>query len=78
VVVLPPHDLPALEESGVPLATYHRLADDLVAFAQDEDLAVIDLSAVAWDHADFYDPAHLSRRGNERLTRLLADELDRL
>lgn len=78
VVVLPPHDLPALEQSGVPLATYHRLADDLVTFAQDEDLAVIDLSAVAWDHADFYDPAHLSKQGSERLTRLLAEELDQL
>lgn len=78
VVVLPPHDLPALEMSGVPLATYHRLAADLVDFAQGEDLAVIDLSAVAWDHSDFYDPAHLSRKGNQRLTRLLADELDQL
>lgn len=78
VVVLPPHDLPALEQSGVPLATYHRLADDIVAFAQDEDLAVIDLSAVAWESSDFYDPAHLSKQGNERLTRLLAEELDRL
>ncbi|HEX7132436.1 MAG TPA: hypothetical protein VF228_07665 [Iamia sp.] len=78
VVVLPPHDLPALEQSGVPLASYHRLADDLVAFAQDEDLAVIDLSDVAWEHADFYDPAHLSKQGAERLTRLLAEELDQL
>lgn len=78
VIVLPPHDLPALETSGVPLATYRRLADDLVAFAQDEDLAVIDLSDVGWDQSDFYDPAHLSRQGNERLTRLLADELDDL
>ncbi len=78
VVVLPPHDLPALEQSGVPLDTYHRLADDLVTWAQDQDLAVIDLSAVAWDHSDFYDPAHLSKQGNERLTRVLAEELDQL
>jgi hypothetical protein len=78
VVLLPPHDLATLATTGVPLATYHRLAADLVDFAQDEDLAVIDLSAVQWEHADFYDPAHLSKQGAQRLTRLLAAQLDQL
>lgn len=78
VVVLPPHDLPALEQSGVPLATYTRLAADITDFAQEEGLAVIDLSAANWDDSNFYDPAHLSRQGSRRLTRLLARELDTL
>lgn len=78
VVVLPPHELPALEQSGVPLDTYHRLAADIVDVVQAEGLTVIDLSAAAWDRSDFYDPAHLSKQGNRRLTRLLARELDAL
>lgn len=78
VVVIPPHDRQALGEAGVPLDDFDRLADQLASFARAEDMAVIDLSAASWPHADFFDPAHLSKGGASRFTRLLAAELDRL
>lgn len=78
VIVLPPHDLTGLASTGLPLEAFRRIARDMVDVARDEDLAVIDLSASQWGHDDFYDPAHLTKQGSERFTRLLARELDRL
>jgi len=78
VVVIPPHDLEALSDAGLPLDAFARLADQLADYARDQDMAVIDLSAARWPHADFFDAAHLSRRGSVRFTRLLAHELDQL
>lgn len=78
VVVIPPHDRAALADAGLPLDEFDRLADELVAYAEDQGLAVIDLSSAQWDHAEFFDPAHLSRRGSDRFTRVLARELDAL
>lgn len=78
VLVIPPHDTPALEDTGVPLDAFHRVAGDLVRFGEERDLPVLDFSEVVWEHRFFYDPAHLSKAGTERFTAILARELDRL
>lgn len=78
VVVIPPHDRTALEATGLDLAQFDRLADQLVDLSEAEGMAVLDLSRSQWDHADFFDPAHLSRGGSDRFSRWLARELDSL
>ncbi|MGI8939968.1 MAG: hypothetical protein ACR2JF_17475 [Iamia sp.] len=76
VIVIPPHDRSALAATGLDLDQFDRLSDQLVAFAEDRQMAVLDLSRAQWDHADFFDPAHLSKQGSDRFTRWLARQLD--
>lgn len=78
VIVVPPHDRSALAATGLDLDQFDRLSDQLVAFADDRRMAVLDLSGAQWDHADFFDPAHLSKQGSDRFTRWLARQLDAL
>ncbi len=78
VVVIPPHDRSALAATGLDLDQFDRLADELVDFSEREGMAVLDLSRTQWDHTDFFDPAHLSKRGSDRFTRWLARQLDAL
>lgn len=78
VLVLPPHDRAALADTGLDLAQFDRLAGQLVALGEEAGVAVIDMSGTEWDHSNFFDPAHLSKRGNDRFTRLLARQLDAL
>ncbi|MDH3306821.1 MAG: hypothetical protein OEO77_04810 [Acidimicrobiia bacterium] len=59
-------------------AVWETFLESVRQMAAERGIAILDPRDLGWVEADFVDPTHLSRRGAERLSRWLANEVGRL
>ena len=78
VLLIPPTNLRGLIQAGGSMTSWNRNTNTIKDFAKDHDLPLIDFSRADWPDDDYFDIAHLSKKGSARFSTELASVVDAL